>query len=85
MSVKVDINDIIGANSHTSAMSLTKSWADTFKKYALNKNEELSDDPGSSFNIFLHFISHFIINLLEGCLLQHFVFVHCQHGYKSLL
>ena len=54
MSVKVDINDIIDANSHTSAMSLTKSWADTFKKYALNKNEELSDDPGSSFNIFLH-------------------------------
>ena len=54
MGVKVDINDIIDANSHTSAMSLTKSWADTFKKYALNKNEELSDDPGSSFNIFLH-------------------------------
>ena len=53
MGVKVDINDIIDANSHTSAMSLTKSWADTFKKYALNKNEELSDDPGSSFNKFL--------------------------------
>ena len=54
MGVKVDINDIIDANSHTSAMSLTKSWADKIKKYALNKNEELSDDPGSSFNIFLH-------------------------------
>lgn len=54
MGVKVDINDIIDANSHTSAMALTQKWADTFKKYALNENEELSDDPGSSFNIFLH-------------------------------
>lgn len=54
MGVKVDINDIIDANSHTSAMTLTQKWADTFKKYALNENEELSDDPGSSFNIFLH-------------------------------
>ena len=54
MGTKVDINDIIDANAHTSAMSLTRSWADTFKKYALNDTENLSDDPGSSFNIFLH-------------------------------
>lgn len=54
MSTKVDIYDIIDANSHTSAMSLTRAWADTFKKYALNETEELSDDPASSFNIFLH-------------------------------
>lgn len=54
MSTKVDIYDIIDANSHTSAMSLTRAWADTFKKYALNETEELSDDPSSSFNVFLH-------------------------------
>lgn len=54
MATKVDINDIIDANTHTSAMSLTRSWANTFKKYALNETEELSDDPASSFNIFLH-------------------------------
>lgn len=54
MGTKVDIYDIIDANSHTSAMSLTRAWADTFKKYALNETEELSDDPGSSFNVFLH-------------------------------
>lgn len=54
MGTKVDIYDIIDANSHTSAMSLTRAWADTFKKYALNETEDLSDDPASSFNIFLH-------------------------------
>lgn len=54
MGTKVDIYDIIDANSHTSAMSLTRAWADTFKKYALNDTENLSDDPASSFNVFLH-------------------------------
>lgn len=54
MGTKVDIYDIIDANSHTSAMSLTRAWADVFKKYALNDTEGLSDDPGASFNVFLH-------------------------------
>ena len=35
-------------------MALTASWAETFKKYALEDTEDLTDDPGASFNIFLH-------------------------------
>lgn len=48
------INDLKNANSHISSMALTAKWAETFKKYALDPNETLSDDPGSSFNVFLH-------------------------------
>lgn len=54
MSKTIEINDIVDANSHNSAMALTAAWANTFKKYALEDYEELSDDPASSFNIFTH-------------------------------
>lgn len=54
MSTLIDINEIKDANSHNSAMALTNAWAKTFKNYALNEEEELTDDPASSFNIFLH-------------------------------
>lgn len=54
MSKTIEINDIVDANSHNSAMALTASWANLFKKYALEDYEELSDDPASSFNIFTH-------------------------------
>lgn len=54
MSKTIEINDIVDANSHNSAMALTASWANTFRKYALEEYEELSDDPASSFNIFTH-------------------------------
>ena len=54
MSTKIDINDIIDANSHNSAMALTAAWATCFKKYAMEDYEDLSDSPASSFNIFTH-------------------------------
>lgn len=54
MGEKIAINDIIDANSHNSAMALTASWANVFKKYALEEYEELTDDPASGFNIFTH-------------------------------
>ena len=54
MSVKIDINDIIDANDHNSAMGLTADWAKYFSKYALEEYEDISDDPANSFNIFLH-------------------------------
>ena len=54
MSKTIAISDIVDANSHNSAMALTAAWANTFKKYALEDYEELSDDPASSFNIFTH-------------------------------
>jgi hypothetical protein len=54
MSTKIEINDIIDANAHNSAMALTAEWAKTFSLYALENYEELSDDPASSFNVFLH-------------------------------
>lgn len=54
MSSTIDIDVIKDANSHNSAMALTRSWAKCFKKYALNKTEELTDDPANSFNIFTH-------------------------------
>lgn len=54
MSEKIDINDIIDANSHNSAMALTANWANVFRKYALEEYEDLTDDPASGFNIFTH-------------------------------
>ena len=54
MSTTIAIEDIIDANSHNSAMGLTVAWAETFRKYAMESYEELSDDPASSFNIFTH-------------------------------
>ena len=54
MSTLIDINEIKDANSHNSAMALTSAWAKTFKNYALNEEEELTDDPANSFNIFMH-------------------------------
>lgn len=54
MATTIDIDDIKNANTHNSAMALTASWAETFKKYALEDTEDLTDDPGASFNIFLH-------------------------------
>ena len=50
----IPIEEIKNANSHISAMSLTRSWANLFRKYALNETEDLSDDPASSFNLFMH-------------------------------
>lgn len=47
-------NDVKTANSHISAMALTTEWSNLFRKYALNETEGLSDDPASSFNVFLH-------------------------------
>ena len=54
MATKINIEDVIEANNHNSAMALTAAWSKMFKKYALNETEELSDDPGNSFNIFMH-------------------------------
>lgn len=54
MSTKIEINDIIDANSHNSAMALTAAWANCFKKYAMEEYEDLSDNPASSFNVFTH-------------------------------
>ena len=54
MSENIAIKDIIDANSHNSAMALTASWANVFKKYALEEYEDLTDDPASGFNIFTH-------------------------------
>jgi len=54
MATKIDIEDVIEANNHNSAMAFTAAWANMFKKYGLNEAEELSDDPGNSFNVFLH-------------------------------
>lgn len=54
MSTKIDINDIIDANSHNSAMGLTADWAKYFRLYALEEYEDISDDPANSFNVFLH-------------------------------
>jgi len=50
----LEIKDILDANAHNSAMALTAKWIDTFKKYAMEDYEGLSDDPASSFNIFTH-------------------------------
>ena len=54
MATKINIEDVIEANNHNSAMALTAAWSKMFKKYALNETEELTDDPGNSFNIFMH-------------------------------
>lgn len=54
MATKINIEDVIEANNHNSAMALTAAWSKMFKKYSLNDTEELTDDPGNSFNIFMH-------------------------------
>lgn len=54
MSTIIPIEDIKDANAHNSAMALTKSWANVFRKYALNETEELTDNPANSFNVFTH-------------------------------
>lgn len=54
MATKINIEDVIEANNHNSAMAFTAAWAKMFKKYGLNETEELTDDPGNSFNIFMH-------------------------------
>lgn len=51
---KLSINDLKNASAHISSMALTSSWSSVFKKYALAPDEELTDDPGASFNVFLH-------------------------------
>lgn len=54
MATKINIEDVIEANNHNSAMAFTAAWAKMFKKYGLNETEELTDDPGNSFNVFMH-------------------------------
>lgn len=54
MKETIEINDIFDANKYNSAMALTAKWSETFRKYAMEDYEGLSDDPSSSFNIFTH-------------------------------
>lgn len=54
MSNTIAINDILDANAHNSSMALTAAWSEVFRKYAMEDYESLSDDPASSFNIFMH-------------------------------
>ena len=54
MGTKIEIQDIIDANSHNSAMGLTADWSKLFSLYALEDYESITDNPANSFNVFTH-------------------------------